>query len=184
MTQLENSHQPSRLTLRSAACGGKSAKAVALAASWRHCLRPVRRDRASVRRRDAPDRRPSSRGSAAWRTLESPLEPRDVARDQPGCADVIVIDCITLGQQHSLTFADEEDAETRSKLLGRVRRTTGQHWIIVTNEVGLGIAPQRRSGAGRTRRAAPTSCSPPPRTTSHHGGGIELPLKQGSSFHA
>jgi len=129
---------------------GKSARALALAESG---LAPD--DRAlfvataqafddEMTRRIAAHR---AERSAAWHTLESPL---DVAADLeralaagPSYA-AVVIDCLTLWVSNVLLSLDEGD-DVEAIVAERTRRLlaarTGVPWIVVSNEVGLGIVP-------------------------------------------
>lgn len=89
-----------------------------------------------------------------WATLEAPL---DVARPlrsaMVGC-DVIVVDCVTLLasnvllSQHNEATQDEVDAALIAEIdaLLALRDDSPAHWILVSNEVGMGIVPATRLG--------------------------------------
>ena len=103
------------------------------------------------------DKRPTE-----WRTLEAP---RDVARaitaDQ-GPADVLLLDCVTLLLNN--VFGPEAVGNTEAQALAETRmmeeiesilavyESGDSHWIIVSNEVGLGLVPPYP--LGRTYRDA------------------------------
>lgn len=87
---------------------------------------------------------------AEWTTLEIPHSIAATLRTSPLSADVILLDCITL-LVSNLLFLDsadppDEDAATRrvdaeiEALLTLIESGPTQ-WIIVSNEVGLGIVP-------------------------------------------
>jgi adenosylcobinamide kinase/adenosylcobinamide-phosphate guanylyltransferase len=92
------------------------------------------------------DKRP-----AQWRTLEAP---RDVARAiaaDPGPADVLLLDCMTLLVNNLL--GPEVEGNTEAQALSEARMmeeieallaiydSGDSHWIVVSNEVGLGLVP-------------------------------------------
>lgn len=88
---------------------------------------------------------------AEWRTLEAPLQVanavQQVLAEQP--ANVVVVDCLTLLASNVLLQLPETvDEHTASAaLLAEVEalvdccRNSCAHWIIVSNEVGLGLVP-------------------------------------------
>ena len=104
-------------------------------------------DRIAVHRAARPD---------AWDTLEEPIQIADALRGALGDApvdrreryDTVVIDCLTLWVSNLMlsddTKAPEYDIET-SKLL-RTYEDGCATWIVVTNEVGLGVVPPSASG--------------------------------------
>lgn len=86
-----------------------------------------------------------------WRTLEAPVQVGQAIAEAPP-ADVILIDCLTLLASNVIAPLDtseqavadralkaEIDALCDAILTVTTHRTT--HWIIVSNEVGLGIVP-------------------------------------------
>ncbi len=86
---------------------------------------------------------------AAWRTLETPLHPGRALLAQRPSEKVILLDCMTLLSSNIL-LAHPDDAETRLQqeieaLLEAVK-TLDAHLIIVSNEVGLGLAPDNALG--------------------------------------
>ncbi len=86
-----------------------------------------------------------------WDTLEEPIDPAGAliaARTSGDRYDVIVIDCLTVWAAN-LMLVDERtapdyDAETANLLDAYESGDTG--WIVVTNEVGLGVVPPSESG--------------------------------------
>ncbi len=88
---------------------------------------------------------------AEWRTLEAPLKVGEAIEkelaDHP--ADVTLLDCMTLLATNVILQlpenASEQDADQALKvevdsLLACIKRSNSQ-WIIVSNEVGLGLVP-------------------------------------------
>ena len=96
---------------------------------------------------------------AEWDTLEEPRSlPEAIRRKTAGTTsayDTIIVDCLTIWVSNLLLHHEgNADAEARileaaEKLLD-VRRSSDARWIVVTNEVGLGVVPS--SSLGRTYR--------------------------------
>jgi len=92
-----------------------------------------------------------------WQTLEAP---RDIARtwlEKGAETDVIILDCVTLLVSNLLiASAEGEDQPDESKATGLVRAEIeallsaveegSSHWIVVSNEVGLGLVPPNPLG--------------------------------------
>jgi adenosyl cobinamide kinase/adenosyl cobinamide phosphate guanylyltransferase/sugar phosphate isomerase/epimerase len=88
---------------------------------------------------------------AAWRTIEAPLQVGQAISkalaEQP--ADVILLDCLTLLASNVLLQLPETTSEreataallTEVEALLACRAHSNAHWIIVSNEVGLGLVP-------------------------------------------
>lgn len=96
-----------------------------------------------------------------WDTLE---EPRSLAtaipaalRDPRADYDTIVVDCLTMWVSN-LLLRCEDDAAVEAEIIAAAQNLldvcdeTRARWIIVTNEVGLGIVPS--SSLGRAFRDA------------------------------
>ena len=96
-----------------------------------------------------------------WDTLEEPRNLADAVRDRISCDalayDTVVVDCLTMWVSN-LLLAHEEDANVEGKIVGAARellevwQDSGGTWIVVTNEVGLGVVPS--SSLGRAYRDA------------------------------
>jgi adenosyl cobinamide kinase/adenosyl cobinamide phosphate guanylyltransferase len=135
---------------------------------------------------------------AEWHTLESPIElARDIDRrlaDDGVRAGVVVIDCLTLWVSNVLMSLDDSvDAEARfsaltAELIDAMRRHAGagmpsgpaaRKWIVVSNEVGLGIVPSTplgrryRDALGRVNRMMAAASS----ETTLMVAGLDVPLK-------
>lgn len=93
---------------------------------------------------------------ANWRTLEAPLQVgkaiSQALDEQP--ADVVLMDCLTMLANNVLMNLPENSSEkelTRA-LLAEIdallvcRQNSNAHWIIVSNEVGLGLVPSYPMG--------------------------------------
>ncbi|MFQ5827236.1 MAG: bifunctional adenosylcobinamide kinase/adenosylcobinamide-phosphate guanylyltransferase [Dehalococcoidia bacterium] len=94
---------------------------------------------------------------AGWRTLEVPVEVSRAIREQRGDAQVVLLDCLTLLVSNLMLLGGEdagpegiERIEERitqeiEGLIGCLDGFEGS-FIIVSNEVGLGLVPSRRLG--------------------------------------
>jgi adenosylcobinamide kinase/adenosylcobinamide-phosphate guanylyltransferase len=90
--------------------------------------------------------------SPAWKTLEAPTDVAKAMRGKIGDAEVVIIDCLTL-LVSNLMGTEDIDAETLEKKvtaelkeLVAFMRTTEAHFIIVSNEVGLGLVSPYPAG--------------------------------------
>lgn len=97
-----------------------------------------------------------------WETLEAPIDVAGALETRLSgggeTLSVVVIDCLTLWVSNVLLSLDDpsvgEDvlAERTTGLLSTVARHPDLRWIIVSNEVGLGVVPS--SALGRHYRDA------------------------------
>jgi adenosylcobinamide kinase/adenosylcobinamide-phosphate guanylyltransferase len=87
----------------------------------------------------------------SWRTLETPLSPAEQLAPMIKQYDTVVIDCITvlvaniMGQYATLKkqeMAVEAEVGSLIKLLEK----RGADYLLVSNEVGLGVIPAFKSG--------------------------------------
>jgi adenosylcobinamide kinase / adenosylcobinamide-phosphate guanylyltransferase len=96
-----------------------------------------------------------------WHTLESPIElARDIDRrltDDPRAAGTVIVDCLTLWVSNVLIALNDIDAaestmvDRTAALIDTMRRHAHdgdepRHWVVVSNEVGLGIVPSTPLG--------------------------------------
>lgn len=92
--------------------------------------------------------------SAAWRTLEQPLGVGEHLLAQPPAEPVVVVDCLTLLVSNILLAlpADASQAAVNQAVLAEAdallaaQRAGAAAWLIVSNEVGMGIVPPSRLG--------------------------------------
>jgi adenosylcobinamide kinase / adenosylcobinamide-phosphate guanylyltransferase len=133
---------------------------------------------------------------AEWTTLESPIElARDIDRaftTDGRDAGIVIIDCLTLWVSNvMLSLEGDVDAEARlsaltSDLIATMRRharatlaNEARRWIVVSNEVGLGIVPSTplgrryRDALGRVNRIVAAASS----ETTLMVAGLEVPLR-------
>ena len=139
--------RPGRITLiLGGARSGKSWHAQRLAETrWRHpvCLATAeakdREMRARIRcHREA---RPNH-----WRTIEEPLDIARVLARPPADSDGVLVDCVTLWLSNVLLEEGPRAIAGRSDALLRALEAAPCDVILVSNEVGLGIVPERRLG--------------------------------------
>ena len=90
--------------------------------------------------------------SSTWKTLEAPTNVAKALRNKSYDAEVVIIDCMTL-LVSNLMGTEDIDAETLEKKvtaelkeLVAFMRTREAHFIIVSNEVGLGVVPAYPAG--------------------------------------
>ena len=135
---------------------GKSAAAERLAQSGRRVLFIATAEALDedMRRRIAAhrERRPSG-----WDTLEEPLDPAGRAGPVVSRYDTVVLDCLTLWVSNLLLRhqddprAEELILDAAGGLLDLIERSAST-WILISNEVGLGVVPP--SPLGRAYRDA------------------------------
>ncbi|MCY4375885.1 MAG: bifunctional adenosylcobinamide kinase/adenosylcobinamide-phosphate guanylyltransferase, partial [Spirochaetaceae bacterium] len=98
------------------------------------------------------ERRPSG-----WDTLEEPLDPAGRAEPILSRYDTVVLDCLTLWVSNLLLRHEDDPAaeelilDAAGRLLNLIERSTAT-WIVISNEVGLGVVPP--SSLGRAYRDA------------------------------
>lgn len=141
---------------------------------------------------------------AGWDTLESPIElaaeldrALAAAGDASSPYDVVVIDCLTLWVSNILlALPDADDAErvVAERVEGLLAVSGSRHgvaaptpptrWIVVSNEVGLGVVPptplgrRYRDALGRANRIVAAAAD----VVTLMVAGIELPLRSPDSL--
>ena len=84
---------------------------------------------------------------AGWKTLEAPTNVARALRGKIGDAEVVIIDCITLlvsnlmGDENTDVGIWEKKVVAEIKRLNALMKESKANFIIVSNEVGLGLVP-------------------------------------------
>jgi adenosylcobinamide kinase/adenosylcobinamide-phosphate guanylyltransferase len=84
---------------------------------------------------------------AGWRTLEAPTNVAKTLRGKIGDADIVIIDCITLlvsnlmGDENTDVSTWQKKVVAEIKSLINLLKNSEANFIIVSNEVGLGLVP-------------------------------------------
>ncbi|MCL5735876.1 MAG: bifunctional adenosylcobinamide kinase/adenosylcobinamide-phosphate guanylyltransferase, partial [Actinobacteria bacterium] len=94
------------------------------------------------------------RSHAGWRTLETPTLLGVPLAEEARDARVVLVDCLTLLASNAMRSADVEagslEAETvveaEVAALLRAMAQGAATWIVVSNEVGLGLVPANALG--------------------------------------
>jgi adenosylcobinamide kinase/adenosylcobinamide-phosphate guanylyltransferase len=90
----------------------------------------------------------------SWQTLEIPANLAGGIAGRIGCAEVVIIDCLALlisnlllGEARSGETENAGDRVMREmEMLVELMQETGAIFIIVSNEVGLGLVAENRLG--------------------------------------
>ena len=86
-----------------------------------------------------------------WATLEEPVDLVTALAPRLPDFDTVLIDCLTLWVSN-LLLQDPDDGEVQANIQTRARRLVDLYeqsnsaWIVVSNEVGLGVIPATRLG--------------------------------------
>ena len=84
-----------------------------------------------------------------WRTLEAPLGTGSAISRNAGDATIIIVDCMTMLASNVISPLPEpiSYATAQKALMWEIAdleaayRNSSTHWIIVSNEIGLGVVP-------------------------------------------
>jgi adenosylcobinamide kinase/adenosylcobinamide-phosphate guanylyltransferase len=91
---------------------------------------------------------------ANWDTLEAPLKVGAAIRQQTGFYDTVLIDCLTLLASNVLLQLPEDCTQAQAdETVGRevdalldTYTASSAAWLIISNEVGMGLVPPYRLG--------------------------------------
>ncbi len=91
---------------------------------------------------------------ADWQTLETPLGVARYAREIE--SDVVILDCVTLLVNNLMMQFVKDDLVDEAPFLQAVQKEIAEltaniheqegHWMIISNEVGLGLVPPYQMG--------------------------------------
>ncbi|MFW6409842.1 MAG: bifunctional adenosylcobinamide kinase/adenosylcobinamide-phosphate guanylyltransferase [Halanaerobiales bacterium] len=82
---------------------------------------------------------------ASWQTIEEPLSPGEAISSLP-FSSIILLDCITMLVSNLLLEESEVDREllVKKEIEKIIKEGENRNLIIVTNEVGMGIVPDKK----------------------------------------
>jgi adenosylcobinamide kinase/adenosylcobinamide-phosphate guanylyltransferase len=83
---------------------------------------------------------------AEWDTLEEPLDIVSSLTPIVSGYDTVLLDCLTLWVSNLMHAADEPDVLSETARLLECYERQGASWIVISNEVGLGIVSATRLG--------------------------------------
>ena len=86
---------------------------------------------------------------AEWDTLEEPMGLAAALRRTVNSYDLVLLDCLTLWVSNLLTSAREGAGNwviAQAEALLAVQRESDAEWVVVSNEVGLGVVPRTPLG--------------------------------------
>ena len=81
-----------------------------------------------------------------WDTLEEPLDPATALGPVIDGYDTVLLDCLTLWVSNLLLSNDVHDIPAEAQRLLELYRREDASWIVVSNEVGLGVVPTNELG--------------------------------------
>jgi adenosylcobinamide kinase/adenosylcobinamide-phosphate guanylyltransferase len=91
---------------------------------------------------------------AHWTTLEAPLKVAEAITPLLADHDTVVIDCLTLLATNALLTLPEDCTQAESdtvilaevEALLQVQAASSARWLVVSNEVGMGVVPPFKLG--------------------------------------
>ncbi len=109
-------------------------------------------DEMKLRIRNHQEQRPAS-----WKTVESPTGIAEAVQDEVQSVDVVLLDCLTLlANNLFMEFSGDPDHPDEGQFSEALDRevnsiiaaieSSAAEWIIVSNEVGLGLVPPNPLG--------------------------------------
>ncbi len=166
---------------------GKSSYAQRLAASGQRVLFAATAEAGDEEMKARIEAHRESR-PAGWDTLEEPIDLAGALKPLLPSYDTILLDCLTLWVSNLLLKDPDLDSARRDVLpeaerLLELYRSAGASWIIVSNEVGLGVMPPTELGRvyadelGRLNRLVAENAD----DVYFMAAGLPLQLKDGGS---
>ncbi|MCY4581785.1 MAG: bifunctional adenosylcobinamide kinase/adenosylcobinamide-phosphate guanylyltransferase [Chloroflexi bacterium] len=83
---------------------------------------------------------------AEWDTLEEPLDLVEALMPVLDRYDTVLLDCLTLWVSNLLLSNQGRDIPAEARRLLEVCRRSEAAWVVVSNEVGLGVVPANELG--------------------------------------
>lgn len=83
---------------------------------------------------------------AEWGTLEEPLDLVSAMAPVVSGYDTVLLDCLTLWVSNLMLDDPDVDLPARTEQLLELYREQDASWIVVSNEVGLGVVPATKLG--------------------------------------
>lgn len=86
-----------------------------------------------------------------WKTIEAPYDTLEQIREHASEAEIILLDCMTL-LVSNLLAGKSRDKDIEATILSYIEELavlldrTGVSWVVVSNEVGMGLVPEARLG--------------------------------------
>ena len=124
---------------------GKSAYAQRLAAQGEHVLF-VATAEAGDAEMEARIRTHQASRPAEWDTLEEPLDIVTALEPVLHHYDTVLLDCLTLWVSNLLLDERRRDIPSEVQRLMELYRQGDASWVVVSNEVGLGVVPANELG--------------------------------------
>ena len=81
-----------------------------------------------------------------WGTLEEPIDAVAALAPVLHRYDTILLDCLTLWVSNLLLDSGSHDIPAETRRLLELYRQSDSSWIVVSNEVGLGVVPANELG--------------------------------------
>jgi len=126
---------------------GKSAYALQRAQEWEGrliYLATAEGKDEEMRKRIARHR--AQRRSRRWETIEEPLEVVWQLKEMDEAIGAVVLDCVTLWVSNALLNHQQEELENQVAELVEEVPLLPFHFLVVSNEVGLGLVPDTPLG--------------------------------------
>jgi adenosylcobinamide kinase/adenosylcobinamide-phosphate guanylyltransferase len=133
---------------------GKSSHALKLAEESRKSVTFIATAQAFDHEMSARIQKHKSERPASWMTLELPLNITPSISQTK--SEVVILDCITLWMTNLMMQFVKDDlvdeaafmpaAQAETEALLAAIRNTNQEWLVISNEIGLGLVPPYQMG--------------------------------------